>query len=225
MISTIIWNDRGIRSSGAIERLKKLKQIHKLSFIALLEPFRDNLHIDFYLNYFRIQLSMNQATANINNKIWLFWDQDFTGTLLDQDEQQITIELKHVELGETIHLTIVYAKCKPTLRSPLWENLRHKSTIYLGFYGPRYTWSNGRGPCSIVWKRLDKDLANDNWLSSFPTTTITHLASTGSDHSPLPLEMNVRQKSFKKYFRFLNYWVKNESFMSLVQKVWNNPIN
>ncbi|XP_009600115.1 uncharacterized protein [Nicotiana tomentosiformis] len=148
----------------------------------------------------------------------------------------MTIELKHVELGKTIQLTIMYAKCKPTLRSPLWENLRHISTICntpwcvirdfnviasigekiggipyqmnksidflsmikncglidLGFYGPRYTWSNRMGTCSIVWKRSDRGLANDNWLSSFPTATITHLASTGSDHSPLLMEMNAQ---------------------------------
>nr|XP_009595999.1 uncharacterized protein LOC104091923 [Nicotiana tomentosiformis] len=95
----------------------------------------------------------------------------------------------------------------------------------LGFYGPRYTWSNGSGICSIVWKRLDRGLVNDNWLSIFPATTITHLASTGSDHSPLLMEINVRQDSIKKYFRFLNCWVKNKSFMPLVQEVWNGPIN
>ncbi|OIT07835.1 hypothetical protein A4A49_32245 [Nicotiana attenuata] len=217
----------------------------------------------------RIQLSTNQTAANVNNKIWLFWDQDFTGTLLDQDEQQMTIELKHVELGETIQLIVVYAKCRPALRVPLWENLRHRSTICnipwcviwdfniiasigkkigeipyqmnksldflsmiedygltdLGFYGPRYTWSNGRGPCSIVWKRLDRGLVNDNWLSSFPATTIARLASTGSNHSPLLMEINVRQDTIKKYFIFLNCWVKNESFMPLVQEVWNGPIN
>ncbi|XP_070056982.1 uncharacterized protein [Nicotiana tomentosiformis] len=63
---------------------------------------------------------------------------------------------------------------------------------YLGFYGPRYTWSNGRGPCSIVCKRLDRGLVNDNWLSSFPATTITHLDSTGSDDSPLLMDMNAQ---------------------------------
>lgn len=65
MISTIIWNVRGIRTSGAIERLKLLKQIHILSFIVVLEPFLDNSH----LNYFKNQLSMHQAAANVNDKI------------------------------------------------------------------------------------------------------------------------------------------------------------
>ncbi|XP_070046797.1 uncharacterized protein [Nicotiana tomentosiformis] len=42
MISTIKWNARGIKTKGAIERLKTLKQLHKLSLIAVLEPFLDD---------------------------------------------------------------------------------------------------------------------------------------------------------------------------------------
>lgn len=83
MISKLTWNVRGIRTSGALERPKTLRKLHKISFIAVLEPFLDDTH----LNHFKIQLSMNQATSNPNNKIWIFWDQDFTGTDLDSDEQ------------------------------------------------------------------------------------------------------------------------------------------
>ncbi|OIT20579.1 hypothetical protein A4A49_56079, partial [Nicotiana attenuata] len=177
-------------------------------------------------------------------------------------------KLRHVEAAETFHISVIYAKCKPILRRPLWENLRLKSTtthvpwcvigdfnviasieekigglpyqihksidflsmiedcglIDMGFYGPKYTWSNGRGPCAIVWKRLDRGMINDSWLTSFPATTITHLASSGSDHSPLLMEMHVRPKSSKKYFRFLNCWTDNPTFMPLVQAVWNTQI-
>ncbi|XP_070034219.1 uncharacterized protein [Nicotiana tomentosiformis] len=78
----------------------------------------------------------------------------------------------------------------------------------LGFYGPRYIWSNGWDPCAIVWKRLDRGLVNDNWLASFPATTITHLASSGSDHSPFLMDMNIN----------------DETFMPLVQAIWNKPV-
>ncbi|XP_016477581.2 uncharacterized protein LOC107799029 [Nicotiana tabacum] len=181
----------------------------------------------------------------------------------------MTIEIKHVEAGDTFHVSVIYVKCKLSLRIPLWENLKLKSTLCIvpwcvigdfnvitsmgekiggipyqmkksidfismieecgltdfGFYGPRYTWSNGRGPGSIVWKRLDRCLVNDHWLTSFPTTTIvTHLASASSDHSPLLMEMHVRQDNTKKYFRILNCWVKNESFMPLVLEVWSMQV-
>ncbi|XP_019242684.1 PREDICTED: uncharacterized protein LOC109222831, partial [Nicotiana attenuata] len=92
------------------------------------------------------------------------------------------------------------------------------------FYGPRYTWSNGRGPCAIVWRRLDRGMVNDNWLTSFPATTISHLASTGSDHSPLLMEMHVRPEGAKKYFKLLNCWTESASFLPLVQTVWDKQI-
>ncbi|XP_009622344.2 uncharacterized protein [Nicotiana tomentosiformis] len=211
---------------------------------------------------------MHHAASNINNKIWIFWDNEFTRQVLDQDEQQLTIELKHVEAAKTFHLTIIYAKCKTAMRILLWETLRLKSTmctmpwciigyfnvissteekiggvpyqmsesldflsmmedcelVGLGFYGPRYTWSNGKGPGSIVWKRLDRGLANDNWLVSFPTTTISHLAAASSDHSLLLMEIHGQYDQAKKYFRFLDNWTENDSFLSLVQNVWNKRV-
>nr|XP_016504001.1 PREDICTED: uncharacterized protein LOC107822026 [Nicotiana tabacum] len=91
--------------------------------------------------------------------------------------------------------------------------------VDLGFYDPRYTWSNGRGQGSIVWKRLDRRLVNDNWLISYPTTSITNISSVESDHNPLLLEINVRQDTSKRYFMFLNYWVENENFLPLVQEL------
>ncbi|XP_019262748.1 PREDICTED: uncharacterized protein LOC109240551 [Nicotiana attenuata] len=93
--------------------------------------------------------------------------------------------------------------------------------VDLGFYRPKYTWSNGRGQCSIVWKRLDRGLANDQCLEMFPATTVSHLALTGSDHNPLLLELHIRQDNGKKYFKFLNCWVDNKGFLPLVSEVWN----
>lgn len=115
MISTLTWNVRGIRTSRVIERLKILRKLHKISLIANLEPFLD----DTYINYFKIQLSMHHAIANPNNKIWIFWDQDFTGKVLDSDKQQITLELQHVEASELFHISAIYAKCKPDLKRSL----------------------------------------------------------------------------------------------------------
>ncbi|OIS96896.1 hypothetical protein A4A49_01939 [Nicotiana attenuata] len=191
------------------------------------------------------------------------------GTVIDHDEQQLTVKLGHVEAADPFHLTIIYAKCKIALRRPLWDTLRTKalatSTPWcvigdfnvitsieekigcipyqinkslefismiedcgltdLGYYGPRCTWSNGRGPCSIVWKRLHRGLVNDSWLASNPATTITHLASAGSDHSPLLMKLNVRTDNSIKYFKFLNCWTENDSFLPLVQEVWNIQVS
>lgn len=76
----------------------------------------------------------------------------------------------------------------------------------------------------IIWKRLDRTLVNDKWLESMPQTTITNLPFEGSDHCPLLMEMVVRQENTMKYFKFLNCWVDNQSFMETVKACWNTEI-
>lgn len=126
MISTSIWNARGIRTSGAIERLKILKHIHKLPFIVVLEPFLDNSHV----NFFKLQLSMHYVAFNVNDTIWIFWDKEVTTSVVDQDEQQLTLQMRHVENDNIFYIIVVYAKCKPVMRRPLWYALRLKSISY-----------------------------------------------------------------------------------------------
>lgn len=63
--------------------------------------------------------------------------------------------------------------------------------IDLGHNGLHFTWCNQRDEENRVWKRLDRAMVNDKWLTTMPQTTITHLPSVGSDHSPLLMEMVV----------------------------------
>ncbi|KAG5599223.1 hypothetical protein H5410_030593 [Solanum commersonii] len=246
MISTIVWNARGINTQGVIERLKNFKNIHHVSMIAVLEPFSDNNNI----NMFKSMLSMDNATSNSNGKIWLFWTTDISCT---------GIYIK----------TFVYEKCKEHLREPLWDRLLHLSDsssttpwctigdfnvitdideklggipynmrkslgfigiieacglMDLGFNGPKFTWSNQRGINFRIWKRLDMAMVNDNWLQNMPHTCITHLPSVGSDHCPLLMEMTARPDNCIKYFKFLNCWVDQPSFEDTVTACWNRPV-
>jgi len=93
----------------------------------------------------------------------------------------------------------------------------------LGFNGPKFTWSNQRGINFRIWKRLDRAMVNDKWLQNMPHTSITHLPFMGSDHCPLLLEMKARLDNCIKYFRFLNFWVEQPSFIETVTACWNRP--
>lgn len=73
MIKSIIWNVRGITSQGAFDRLKQLKRRHKLAFMALMEPFSRRSKID----KFKMWLWYQYSYSKCNNKIWLFWDQQY----------------------------------------------------------------------------------------------------------------------------------------------------
>ena len=82
MISTIIWNVRGINTQGVLDRLKMLRKLHHLSVIIILEPLSDSVHIQ----NFKAQLSMDNAISNYNGKIWVFWSSDIDCNILDEDE-------------------------------------------------------------------------------------------------------------------------------------------
>ncbi|XP_055802719.1 uncharacterized protein LOC129871761 [Solanum dulcamara] len=94
----------------------------------------------------------------------------------------------------------------------------------LGFCGQRYTWSNLRGIMFRIWKRLDRGMVNDKWLEMMPQTTITHLPSVGSDHCPLLLEMTDQNQQHTKYFKFLNCWTEQPSFLDTVSNCWNRTM-
>ncbi|WMV32840.1 hypothetical protein MTR67_026225 [Solanum verrucosum] len=100
-----------------------LKKMHKFSIIAVLEPFSDSIHVQ----NFKHQLSMEQAVSNCNGKIWLFWTTDIDCVVLEEDDQQITCEIRHNALHNQFTITFVYAKCKDHLRRPLWDRMLYNA--------------------------------------------------------------------------------------------------
>ena len=103
----------------------KLKKLHQLSIITILEPFSNSVHVQS----FKVQLNMENATSNCNGKIWVFWSNDIDYNILDEDEQQITCNMKHNELQYQFTSTFVYAKCKDHLRRPLWNKMIQQATL------------------------------------------------------------------------------------------------
>ncbi|TMX01865.1 hypothetical protein EJD97_023372 [Solanum chilense] len=52
-----------------------------------------------------------------------FWSSYVDCNILDEDEQQITCDIKHNELQGQFITTFVYAKCKDYLRRTLWDKI------------------------------------------------------------------------------------------------------
>ena len=97
-----------MNTKGVLERFKMLRKLHQLSFITILEPLSDSVH----LQSFKVQLHMDNATNNCNGNIWFFWSNYMDCNILDKDEQQITCNMKHNELQYKFYSTFIYAKCK-----------------------------------------------------------------------------------------------------------------
>lgn len=65
----------------------------------------------------------------------------------------------------------------------------------LGYKGNRYTWTSNRRLGNHIRERLDKLMANYEWINLFPNSLVTHLPRTHSDHCPLLLQLNCRTYS------------------------------
>jgi len=52
----------------------------------------------------------------------------------------------------------------------------------LGFIGQKFTWCNGRDGEQCTKIRLDRMVANEDWLSLFPEVRVRHVAMSISDH-------------------------------------------
>ncbi|KAL1171457.1 hypothetical protein V6Z11_A05G282800 [Gossypium hirsutum] len=83
----------------------------------------------------------------------------------------------------------------------------------LGYSGPPFTWQRGG---TLV--RLDRALANDAWLTTFPQCLVHHLTRIKLDHRPLLLFTRPNLCTPKgRPFRFLAGWTKHNDFSNFVK--------
>ncbi|XP_016485954.1 uncharacterized protein LOC107806332 [Nicotiana tabacum] len=95
----------------------------------------------------------------------------------------------------------------------------------LGFVGPKYTWCNNWDPRRRIWKRLDRVFINDDWSRIFQNNIVNHLARIGSDHRPILIQCKDSNQEGPKYFKFLNFWTNQPTFLQVVEEVWRNHVN
>ena len=63
-----------------------------------------------------------------------------------------------------------------------WEVVDFCGFTDLGFRGLPYTWDNRREGSRNIKVRLDRGLADNDWIDLFGNSTITHVQTTESDH-------------------------------------------
>jgi hypothetical protein len=92
--------------------------------------------------------------------------------------------------------------------------------IDLGFVGNKFTWSNHRWGSDNIRERLDRGLANQNWVLQFPNSLINHLPATQSDHCPILISTSGSYRNIPKPFRFEAFWTRDKSSHAIVAEAW-----
>ncbi|XP_021807878.1 uncharacterized protein LOC110751684 [Prunus avium] len=88
--------------------------------------------------------------------------------------------------------------------------------------GVPFTWCNGHHDNSIIYERLDRALANPNWMSLYPHCELQNLPILRSDHGPILLTCSNHLRRVPEAFRFEAMWLAHKDFDKVVTQTWNN---
>ena len=93
----------------------------------------------------------------------------------------------------------------------------------LGFNGHKFTWTNQRLGSAHTKQRLDKAVADKDWIEKFPASSVSHLFSHASDRIPILLR-TMNDKRFRGRgvggFRFEESWLLWDDCEEVVHEVW-----
>ncbi len=102
------------------------------------------------------------------------------------------------------------------------EALDNCGLIDLHFNRSRYTWCNNRDPPYTTWVRLDRGVANIEWLTRYHAAQVEHVDVTNSDHKCLCMYWErPPPKRHRKPFRFEEIWLEDTGCEETVQESWD----
>ena len=91
----------------------------------------------------------------------------------------------------------------------------------LGFLGSQYTWQKNFTNGHLVWERLDRGLATNDWLIKFADSWVHHLSLDTFDHYPLwIIPESLELPCISKPFRFEEMWLFDKGCTETVEAVW-----
>jgi hypothetical protein len=87
--------------------------------------------------------------------------------------------------------------------------------------GYPYTWTKSRGSATLIEERLDRSMANPQWLTTYPGVKLVNFLTSHSDHSHILLQNSPITTNGRTYsFRFENSWLQEEDIIDVVEDGW-----
>lgn len=94
--------------------------------------------------------------------------------------------------------------------------------VDLGFSSNPFTWHNKRDDGVVIFSRLDRAMANRQWIQIYPSFIVNHLSIIEYNNALIVLD--TRSRNFKKLIDFDAKWLFKDNFMDIVKSVWSTVI-
>ncbi|KAL2932526.1 LINE-1 retrotransposable element ORF2 protein [Bienertia sinuspersici] len=86
--------------------------------------------------------------------------------------------------------------------------------------GHFYTWSNKQEGEERVYSKIDRVMANEQWLDYYNTAHATFLTEGPSDHCPALIKGNANNEGGKKPFKYFRMWALAQDYQKRVEEAW-----
>ncbi|KAA3479569.1 reverse transcriptase [Gossypium australe] len=94
--------------------------------------------------------------------------------------------------------------------------------IDLGYTGQKFTWERGNFDDTNIRERLDKGMANNEWLNLFIDYLVKHLPYSFSDHYPILIQMETNNsQAGRNRFKFESWWLLEPTYANVIKKLWD----
>ncbi|KAF9612249.1 hypothetical protein IFM89_038671 [Coptis chinensis] len=90
--------------------------------------------------------------------------------------------------------------------------IQEAGLIDIGFSGNPFTWWNKQAGLGSVKKRLDRSLANAEWMLIYPEANLTHTPTISSDHSAILLDTLPQTHTIFCPFHFQAMWIRDDTY-------------
>lgn len=101
--------------------------------------------------------------------------------------------------------------------------INYCNLVDLGYKGSKYGWTNKRKLGSNILERLNRLLANYDWVNLFPEAMVHHLPRTHLDDSPLLLNTQPSRITKSPIFRLETMWTTHSDFINILRDNWHPP--
>ncbi|XP_062155298.1 uncharacterized protein LOC133863345 [Alnus glutinosa] len=95
----------------------------------------------------------------------------------------------------------------------------------IAFTGCFHSWTNKQIGADFVSKKLDRVLANGDWLATFSNTAVEFLERGVSDHSSALVTIAKQISYGPKPFKYFNFWSDHKNFLQWVEEGWRTEVD